>query len=107
MAVIKQHPPTRGFADSTFNSLITFFLINDAGCAHARYAGRSLRNSRRLEQRSGGEENILFRRADPPDCATAHCSGRLILDGRCSRRFNDGRHAAMAEATAAPSTPEC
>jgi catalase len=31
MAVIKQHPPTPGFADSTFSSLITFFFINDAG----------------------------------------------------------------------------
>ena len=31
MAVIKQHPPTRGFADSTFSSLITFVFVNDAG----------------------------------------------------------------------------
>jgi catalase len=31
MAVIKQHSPTRGFADSTFSSLITFYLVNDAG----------------------------------------------------------------------------
>jgi len=31
MAVIKQHPPTPGFADSTFSSLITFFFVNDAG----------------------------------------------------------------------------
>jgi catalase len=31
MAVIKQHPPTLGFADSTYSSLITFFFVNDAG----------------------------------------------------------------------------
>ena len=31
MGVIKQHPPTLGFADSTFSSLITFYLVNDAG----------------------------------------------------------------------------
>jgi catalase len=31
MAVIKQHSPTPGFADSTFSSLITFYLVNDAG----------------------------------------------------------------------------
>ena len=31
MALIKQHPPTRGFADSTFSSLITFFFVSDAG----------------------------------------------------------------------------
>jgi catalase len=31
MALIKQHPSTRGFADSTFNGLITFFLVDDAG----------------------------------------------------------------------------
>nr|WP_192722361.1 catalase family peroxidase [Mycobacterium sp. OAS707] len=31
MALIKQHPPTPGFADSTYSSLITFFFVNDAG----------------------------------------------------------------------------
>ena len=31
MALIKRHPPTLGFADSTFSSLITFFLVDDAG----------------------------------------------------------------------------
>ncbi|HET7667476.1 MAG TPA: catalase family peroxidase [Mycobacterium sp.] len=31
MAVIKQHPPTPGFADSTYSSLITFLFVNDAG----------------------------------------------------------------------------
>jgi catalase len=30
-AVIKQHPPSGGFADSTFGGLNTFFLVNDAG----------------------------------------------------------------------------
>jgi catalase len=30
MAVIKQHPPTVGFADSTYSSLITFHFVNDA-----------------------------------------------------------------------------
>jgi catalase len=31
MTLIKQHPPTTGFADSTYRSLITFFFVNDAG----------------------------------------------------------------------------
>ena len=31
MAVNKQHPPTLGFADSTYNGFITFFFVNDAG----------------------------------------------------------------------------
>jgi catalase len=31
MAVIKQHPPTPGFADSTFCGLNTFFFVNEAG----------------------------------------------------------------------------
>ena len=31
MAVIKQHPPTPGFADSTFWGLNTFFFVNEAG----------------------------------------------------------------------------
>jgi len=31
MALIKQHPPTAGFADSTYSSLITFFFVNDEG----------------------------------------------------------------------------
>jgi catalase len=30
-AVIKQHPPSAGFADSTFRGLNTFFFVNDAG----------------------------------------------------------------------------
>ena len=31
MAVIKQHPPSPGFADSTFSGLNTFFFVNQAG----------------------------------------------------------------------------
>jgi catalase len=31
MALNKQHPPTLGFADSTYNGFITFFFVNDAG----------------------------------------------------------------------------
>jgi catalase len=31
MAVINQHPPTPGFADSTFSGLNTFFFVNAAG----------------------------------------------------------------------------
>lgn len=31
MAAIKQEPPSPGFADSTFRSLNTFYLVNDAG----------------------------------------------------------------------------
>ncbi|WP_227999512.1 catalase family peroxidase [Mycolicibacterium sp. P1-5] len=35
MAVIKQHPPSAGFGDSTFRSLNTFFFVNDAGARSA------------------------------------------------------------------------
>ncbi|GFG49383.1 catalase [Mycolicibacterium agri] len=31
MAIIKTQPPTKGFADSTFRSLNTFFFVDDAG----------------------------------------------------------------------------
>src|SRR5260370_29582875 len=33
MAVIKQSPPSQGFADSTFNSLNAFRLVNAAGAS--------------------------------------------------------------------------
>jgi catalase len=31
MAILKQHKPTTGFADSTFNGLITFYFVNASG----------------------------------------------------------------------------
>ena len=31
MAIVDQHPPSPGFADSTYRSLITFYFINEAG----------------------------------------------------------------------------
>lgn len=31
MAIVKQHPPTPGFADSTFGSLIAFYFVNESG----------------------------------------------------------------------------
>ena len=31
MAIIDQHPPSPGFADSTYRSLITFIFVNEAG----------------------------------------------------------------------------
>lgn len=31
MSIIKKHPPTTGFGDSTFRSLNTFYFVNDAG----------------------------------------------------------------------------
>ena len=31
MTVIKAHPPTTGFADSTYSSLITFYFVDEAG----------------------------------------------------------------------------
>jgi catalase len=31
MTIVKQHPPTPGFADSVFNGLNAFYLVNDAG----------------------------------------------------------------------------
>lgn len=31
MAIVRQHPPTAGFADSVFNGLNAFYLVDDAG----------------------------------------------------------------------------
>jgi hypothetical protein len=31
MAIVDQHPPTAGFADSTYRSLNTFYLVNESG----------------------------------------------------------------------------
>jgi catalase len=58
MALTKQHPPTRGFADSTFSSLITFFFVNDAG-ARTPVRWSFVPQQQALPPRSGGN-NILF-----------------------------------------------
>jgi catalase len=58
MALLKQHPPTRGFADSTFSSLITFYLVNDAGTrTPVRWSFVPLQEA--LPARPGGD-NALF-----------------------------------------------
>jgi catalase len=58
MALIKQHPPTRGFADSTFSSLITFYMVDDAGRrAPVRWSFVPLQAS--LPARPGSD-NALF-----------------------------------------------
>jgi catalase len=58
LALIKQHPPTRGFADSTFSSLITFFFVNDAG-VRAPVRWSFVPQQQALAPRSGGS-NALF-----------------------------------------------
>jgi catalase len=72
-ALIKQDPPTRGFAESTFSGLITFFFVNDAG------ARTPVRWS-----------------FDPPDTQRPTAVA-ADPDGRCTWRSTDGCHAAMAE----------
>jgi catalase len=58
MAVIKQHPPTRGFADSAFSSLITFFFVNDAG-VRTPVRWSFVPQQLAMAPRSGGR-NVLF-----------------------------------------------
>jgi catalase len=58
MAVIKQHPPTPGFADSTFWGLNTFFFVNDAGVrTPVRWAFVPLQTSQPARL---GTQNALF-----------------------------------------------
>ena len=58
MAVIKQHPPTPGFADSTFSGLNTFFFVNEAGVpTPVRWVFVPLQAS---QPARGGTLNALF-----------------------------------------------
>jgi catalase len=58
MKVTKQHPPTPGFADSTFWGLNTFFFVNDTGArTPVRWSLVPLQSA--LPPRSGGK-NVLF-----------------------------------------------
>ena len=66
MAVIKQHPPTPGFADSTFRGLNTFFFVNEAGRAVPRFGGSSSRLQASQPARIGHTE-CAVRRAGSPD----------------------------------------
>ena len=58
MALIKQHPPTRGFADSTYSSLSTFYLVDDAG-KRTPVRWSFVPQQAALPARPGGE-NALF-----------------------------------------------
>jgi catalase len=58
MALIKKHPPSPGFADSTFSSLITFFFVNDDG-VRTPVRWSFVPQQQALAQRSGGS-NMLF-----------------------------------------------
>jgi catalase len=62
MAVIKQSPPSQGFADSTFNSLNAFRLVNAAGASiPVRWATVPMRRSRQsLARSASNDENYLF-----------------------------------------------
>ena len=58
MAVIKQHPPTPGFADSIFWGLNTFFFVNEAGVrTPVRWAFVPQQAS---QPARGGTHNALF-----------------------------------------------
>jgi catalase len=58
MAVIKKHPPSPGFADSPFSSLITFHFVNDHG-ARTPVRWSFVPQQQALAPRSGGS-NTLF-----------------------------------------------
>jgi catalase len=58
MAVIKKHPPSPGFADSTFNGLITFFFVNGNG-ARTPVRWSFVPQQQALAPPSGGS-NTLF-----------------------------------------------
>jgi catalase len=58
MALIKKHPPTPGFADSTFSGLTTFFFVNDAG-VRTPVRWSFVPQQQALPPRSGGK-NVLF-----------------------------------------------
>ena len=58
MAVIKKHPPSPGFADSPFSSLITFYFVNDHG-ARTPVRWSFVPQQQALAPRSGGS-NTLF-----------------------------------------------
>jgi catalase len=58
MAVIKQHPPTPGFADSTYWGLNTFFFVSDGG-ARTPVRWSLVPQQSALPPRPGGE-SVLF-----------------------------------------------
>jgi catalase len=58
MAVIKKHPPSPGFADSPFSSLITFYFVNDHG-VRTPVRWSFVPQQQALAPRSGGS-NTLF-----------------------------------------------
>ena len=59
MAVIKQHPPTPGFADSTYCGSEHFLLRQRGRHCARRFGGRSSR-CRRPSPRDGSTQNALF-----------------------------------------------
>lgn len=58
MAVIKKHPPSPGFADSPFSSLITFYFVNEHG-VRTPVRWSFVPQQQALAPRSGGS-NTLF-----------------------------------------------
>jgi catalase len=58
MALIKKHPPSPGFADSAFSSLMTFFFVNDHG-VRTPVRWSFVPQQQALAPRSGGS-NTLF-----------------------------------------------
>jgi catalase len=58
MALIKKNPPSPGFADSDFSSLITFFFVNDHG-VRTPVRWSFVPQQQALAPRSGGS-NTLF-----------------------------------------------
>src|SRR5260370_8542063 len=63
MAVIKQSPPSQGFADSTFNSLNAFRLVNAAGASiPVRWATVPMQPfaAQSAARSASNDENYLF-----------------------------------------------
>ncbi len=82
MALIKQHPPTRGFADSTYSSLSTFYLVDDAG-KRTPVRWSFVPQQAALSSATGQRKRIV-RRADPSDTQRATAVA-IDADGRGTR----------------------
>ena len=87
MAIVKQHPPTPGFADSVYSGLNAFYFVNESGVrVPVRWSLTPLQQA--LPPASG--PNALFDRAGPAvagrPAALASGADRRRSDGSDARR---------------------
>ena len=103
MAIVKQHPPTPGFADSIFNGLNAFYLVDETGArVPVRWSLIPLQAA--LPPASG--PNAVFDSLDP---AAASRTAALAVDSDAGRpgRSDRRRDRRRGPPTAAPSTSDC